>query len=117
MNYQVKSTLSSPDDTKLSEVYTETVTCIYNVDGKCKGMLSPECLSILRKAFNRVKCSGLHYHVQPPPISFASELVGLIAHKNIFTSRHTSKKYQRLFRTDTPLPHHRRRLSEVGPGH
>ena len=117
MEYQVKSTLSSPDDTMLPEVYTDTVACIYSVDGKCKGTLTPERLNILRNAFHRAECSGLHDHVQPPPISFASELVGLIAHKNIFTSRHTSKKYQRLFRTYTPLPHHRRRLSEVGPGH
>ena len=49
MKYQEKSTLSSPDDTMLPEVYTDTVTCIYNVDGKCKGMLTPERLYILRK--------------------------------------------------------------------
>jgi len=30
----------------LPEVYTDTVACIYNVDGKCKGMLSPERLNI-----------------------------------------------------------------------
>jgi hypothetical protein len=35
MEYQEKSTLSSPDDTMLLEVYTDTVACIYNVDGKC----------------------------------------------------------------------------------
>ena len=80
MKYQEKSTLSSPDDTMLPEVYTDTAACIYNVDGKCKCMLTPERLNILRKAFDRAKCSGLHDHVQPPPISFASELVGLIAH-------------------------------------
>jgi hypothetical protein len=61
------------------EVYTGTVACINNVDGKCKGLLTPKRLNILRKAFDRAKCSGLHDHVQPPPISFASELVGLIA--------------------------------------
>ena len=37
MEYQKKSTLSYPDDTMLPEVYTDTVACIYNVDGKCKG--------------------------------------------------------------------------------
>jgi hypothetical protein len=47
MDYQEKSTLSSPDDTMLSEVYTDKVACIYNVDGKCKGMLTPEHLNIL----------------------------------------------------------------------
>jgi hypothetical protein len=76
----------------LPEVYTDTVACVYNVDGKCKGMLTPEHLSILRKAFGRAKCSGLHDHVQPPPISFASELVGLIARKDISASKHMNKK-------------------------
>ena len=47
MKYQEMSTLSSPDDTMLPEVYSDTVACIYNVDGKCKGMLTPECLNIL----------------------------------------------------------------------
>jgi len=92
MEYQEKSTLSSPDDTMLPEVYTDTVACIYNVDGKCKGMLTPERLHILQKAFDKAKCSGQHDHVQPPPISFASELVGLIARKDISTSKHTNKK-------------------------
>ena len=68
MEYQEESTLSSPDDTMLPEVYTDTVACIYNVDGKCKGMLTPERLNILQKAFHRSKCSGLHDHVKPPPI-------------------------------------------------
>ena len=47
MEYQEKSTLSSPDDTMLPEVYTDTVACIYNVDGTCNGMLTPEYLNIL----------------------------------------------------------------------
>jgi hypothetical protein len=55
-------------------------------------MLTPERLNILRKAFDRAKCSGLHDHVQPPPISFASEFVGLIARNDISTSKHTNKK-------------------------
>jgi len=63
MEYQEKSTLSFPDDTMLPEVYTDTIVCIYNVDGKCNGMLTPERLNILRKAFHRAKCSGLHDHV------------------------------------------------------
>ena len=126
MEFHKKSTLSSPDDTMLPEVYTDTVACIYKVDGsasgnvpvgKCKGMLTPKRLNILRKAFDRAKCSGVHGHVQPPPISFASELVGLVARKDTSASNHTNKKNkERLFCTDTPLPHHRR-LSKVGPGH
>jgi hypothetical protein len=91
MEYQEKSTLSSPDDTMLPEVYTDTVACIYNVDGKCKGFLTPERLNILQKAFDKAKCSGLHDHVQPHPISFASELVGLIARKDTSASKHTNK--------------------------
>jgi len=115
MKYQERSTLPSPDDTNHPEVYTDTVACIYNVNGKCKGVLTPERLHILQKAFDQAKCSGLHDHVQPPPISFASKLVGLIARKDIYASKHTNKKIK-LFRTDTPLPHHRR-LSKVCPDH
>ena len=63
MKYQEKDTLSSPDDTMVPEVYTDTVACIYNVDGKCKGMHTSERLNILRKAFDRAKRSGLHNHV------------------------------------------------------
>ena len=33
----------------LPQVYTDTVACAYNVDGKCKGMLTPERLHILQK--------------------------------------------------------------------
>jgi len=92
----------------LPEVYTDTVACIYNVDGKCKCMLTPERLSILRKAFDRAKRCGLHDHVQPPPISFASELVGLIARKDISASKHTNKKFKdsfaRIFPPTSPPP-------------
>ena len=97
MKYQEKSTQSSPDDTMLPEVYTDVVACIYNVDGKCKGVLTPEHLHILQKAFDKAKCSGLHGHIKPPPISFAWELVGLIARKVISTSKHSSKKIKNSF--------------------
>ena len=92
MEYQEESTLSSPDDTMLPEVYTDTVACIYNVNGKCKGVLTPERLHILQKAFDQAKCSGLHDHVQPPPISFASKLVDLIARKDTSASIYSNKK-------------------------
>ena len=92
MEHQEKSTLSSPDYTMLPEVYTDTVACTYNVDGKCTGMHTPERLHILQKALDKAKCSGLHGHIKSPPISFASELVGLIARKDISTSKHTNKK-------------------------
>ena len=99
----------------LPEVYTDTVACIYNVDGKCKGMLTPGRLSILRKTFDRAQCSGLHDHIQPPPISFASELVGLIARKDISASKHTKKKPKTLSHGCSPPT--LGRLPKVGPGH
>ena len=60
--------------------------------GKCKGMLTPERLNIIRKAFHRAKCSGPHDHVKSPPISFASELIGLIARKDTSASKNMNKK-------------------------
>ena len=59
-------------------------------------MLTPERLHILQKAFDKAKCSGLHDYVQPPPISFASELVGLIARKDTCASKHANKKIKTL---------------------
>ena len=56
-----------------------------------------ERLHMLQKAFDKAKCSGLHNHVQPPPINVASELVGLIARKDISTSKHTNKKIKDSF--------------------
>jgi hypothetical protein len=44
-------------------VYTAAVACIYNVDRKCKGMLTPERLNILQRAFD-----GLHDNIHPPPV-------------------------------------------------
>jgi hypothetical protein len=81
----------------LPEVYNDTVACIYNVDGKCKGMLTSKRLHILQKAFDQAKSSGLHGHIKPSPISFASELVGLIARKDISASKHVSKKIKDSF--------------------
>ena len=59
-------------------------------------MLTPERLNILRKAVDWEKCSGLHNHVQPPPINFASEFVGLIARKDVSASKQTNKKSKTL---------------------
>ena len=103
MEYQENSTLSSPDDTMLPEVYIDTVACIYNVDGKSTGMLTPKRLNILQKAFDSLKCSCLHDHVQPPPISFASGLVGLIARKDTSASKHTIKKTKDSFTRILPF--------------
>jgi len=67
------------------------VACIYNVDGRCKGVLTPERLNLVRRAFKKTKYSGLHDNIHPPP-SLASELVGLITRKVTATFRHTSHK-------------------------
>jgi len=42
MKYQGNDTKSPSDVPVLPEVYTTAVACIYNVDGKGKGMLTPE---------------------------------------------------------------------------
>jgi hypothetical protein len=79
-------------------------------------MLTPERLNILRKASDRAKRSGLHDHVQPPPISFASELVGLIARKDDFSaSKHTNKKTKTSFAQI--LPSHITAAFQKCPGH
>jgi hypothetical protein len=44
---------SPSDDPMLPEVYIATVACIYNVDGKCKGTLTPE--RIFLRAFEKAK--------------------------------------------------------------
>ena len=67
MKHQGKNTESPSDDPVLPEVYTATVACIYNVDGKCKDMLTPERFNILQRAFERAKYSGLHDNIHPPP--------------------------------------------------
>jgi hypothetical protein len=67
MKHQGNDTESPSDDPVLPEVYTATVACIYNVDGKCKGMLSPERFNILQRAFEKAKYSGLHDNIHLPP--------------------------------------------------
>ena len=67
LKHQGNDTESPSDDPVLPEMYTATVACIYNVEGKCKGMLTPECLVILQRAFEKAKYSGLHDNIHPPP--------------------------------------------------
>jgi hypothetical protein len=81
MKHQGNDTESPSDDPVLPEVYTATVACIYNVDGKCKGMLTPERFNILQRAFEKAECIGLNDNIHPPPHCLASELVGLVTHK------------------------------------
>ena len=70
---------ATPPPLVLPEIYTSKVACIYDVTGKCKGMLTPERFNILYKAFNKAKLAGIHDNIMPPPKSFASELLGLFA--------------------------------------
>ena len=65
MKHQGNDTEFPSDDPKLPEVYTATIACIHNVDRKCKGMLTPERLNILQRAFEKAKYSGLQH--SPPP--------------------------------------------------
>ena len=60
-------------------------------------MLTPKHLNILQKAFDKAKCNGVHGHINPPPISFASELVGLIARKDTSASKYTIKRIKDSF--------------------
>jgi len=53
MKHQGNDTENPSDDPILPEVYTATVACIYNVDGKCKGMLTSERLNILQMVLKR----------------------------------------------------------------
>jgi len=72
MKHQWNETESPSDDPILPEVYTATVACIYNEDGKCKGMLTLERLTNLQRAFERAKYSGLHDNIHPPPMHRSS---------------------------------------------
>ena len=59
--------------------------------------LNPERLNILLRAFEKAKYSGLHDNIHPLPVCLASELVGLITHQDISTSRHASQKIENPF--------------------
>jgi hypothetical protein len=74
MEYQEKSTLSSPDDTMLPEVFTDTVACIYNVDEKCKGMPIPSALTYYERPF-----TGQNAAVY----TITSNLLPLALHQNL----------------------------------
>eukprot|EP00983_Pelagomonas_calceolata_P048792 1141212-Pelagomonas_calceolata.AAC.2 len=83
---------------KLPEVYSLQVACIYGTGDKCKGMLTPERINyILYNAFDRAKQSGMHGTIQPPPKSFAPELLGLSLCSILSSSKHQIQN-QRLLR-------------------
>jgi len=78
--------------------------CVYGTDGKCKGMLTPECLQILHQKYYKAKSTGLHHIVSPPLQSFASELVGLFVRKARAAKQFDSKKIKGSFHRILP-PH------------
>jgi hypothetical protein len=80
LKHQGNDTDFPSNDAVLPELYTATVACIHNVDGKCKGMLTPERFNILQRAFEKAKYSGLHDNIHPPP---------RVLHQNSYASLHT----------------------------
>jgi hypothetical protein len=68
MKHQGNDTASPSDDPILPEVYTATVACIYDVDGKCKGILTPERLIILLRAFKKANATAYMTTFTWPPV-------------------------------------------------
>ncbi len=83
---------------------TILAACVYEADGKCEGMLTPERLQILHQKYSKAKSTGLHHDVSPPPQSFAFELVGLFVRKARATNQFDSKKIKDSFHCILP-PH------------
>ena len=106
MKHQGNDTASPSDDPILPEVYTATVACIYDVDGKCKGILTPERLIILLRAFKKAN-NGLHDNIHLPLLSLAPLLVGLITRKILLPSNIQAKRLE-LISTDASPPHYHR---------
>jgi hypothetical protein len=121
--HQGNHTESPSDDPILPEVYTATVACIYNADGrcnkgmltlgkckgkgkckglltlgKCKGILTLRRLNILQKI---AKFSGLHDNIHPPPIIYIRSNKSCIGacgpHHTQRYSRHASQKVKNSF--------------------
>jgi hypothetical protein len=43
------------------------VTCVYGMDGKCSGTITPQCLSISQDAYNSARHQGKHLAETPCP--------------------------------------------------
>jgi hypothetical protein len=82
MKHQGNDTDSPSDDPLLPEVYAATVACIYNVDGKCKGTLTPERLNIIKGLLTRQITAAYMTTSTHSPMNLASELVGLVTRKH-----------------------------------
>eukprot|EP00983_Pelagomonas_calceolata_P002794 92586-Pelagomonas_calceolata.AAC.1 len=70
-----------PPTLTLSEIYKSRVACIYNMDIKCIGMMTPDSFDVLYRAFHKARALGLHSSICPPPASFASGLMEFQARK------------------------------------
>ena len=115
MKHQGNDVMSPSDDPMLPEVYIAIVACVWGVDKKCKGMLTPKRLFIFLRAFEKAKQSGVH-DIHPPPMGSASELTGLITRKDIAASEHTSQKIRNSFSRMLP-PHIITTLQKMDPSH
>ena len=72
--------------------HTCKAACIYNIDGKCTGMLTTERLSILLEGYNAAKAAGLHNTIQPPVQDPATEIMGLLQRQKLHQNHpYTSK--------------------------
>jgi len=84
--------LRPPPPLTLPEIYKAHMACIYNTQGKCVGMISPNRFHILYRAFYRAKLDGMHDKIKPAPASLASELQGLLSRKTLLENKYSSKK-------------------------
>ena len=82
------------------------MACIYNTQGKCVGMISPNHFHILYRAFYRAKLDGMHDKIKPAPASFASELQGLLSRKTLLENKYSSKKIKDSFSRALPADVH-----------
>eukprot|EP00983_Pelagomonas_calceolata_P086132 1156700-Pelagomonas_calceolata.AAC.4 len=53
-------------------------------------MITPQRFDVLFEAFQRSKAEGLHNNICPPPASFESEILGLLARKNKLEGKYLS---------------------------
>jgi len=95
--------ISIENKAMLPQFTSKTRACIYSRDGKCVGTLSPELFQNLNRAFHSARDSGQHTQISPPPNDVASELVGLLVHRqkcisqtNKSISQEVKESYQRV---------------------
>ena len=74
-----RSTGISPQNpATLPLTFKVTAACVYNPEGKCVAMMTPDRFHWLRKCFSNAQSKGVHNQMTPPVQSFASELVGFL---------------------------------------